>query len=170
MKRTMGFYFLLSMLALSCQGIFVKRDSDISQTRKLSESESANLAREEIESIVGAKRAQVYWLTMKDGNLIFGITYATALKPASQSDTFLDQFNQVALIASKYYNQTSTQAVSIIVMAEDIDFPTSDYYPPLRQVIIENEDVAAWAAGKTTDAKFIESWFVTPVEVFPTPE
>ena len=166
----MVFFFLFSLLVISCQGISVNRDSDGSQTRKLSESKSVDLAREEIERIVGAERAQVYWLTMKDGNLIFGITYATNLKPGSQSDTFLDQFNQVALIASKYYYQTNTQAVNIIVMAEDIDFPTSDYYPPLRQVIIDNEAVAAWADGKTTDAQFIESWFVTPLEVFPTPE
>ena len=170
MKRAIVFFFLLSLLAISCQGISVRRDSDVPQTRRFSENESVDLAREEIENIVGAERAQVYWLTMKDGNLIFGITYATDLKPTSQSDPFLEQFNQVALIASKYYYQTNTQAVNIIVMAEDSDFPTSDYYPPLRQVIIENEAASAWATGKMTDDKLIESWFVTPIEVFPTPE
>ncbi len=170
MKRTIVFFFLLSLLAISCQRLSVKQDPDNTKNRRLSERESANLVREEIERIVGPQQAQVYWVTLKRGNLIFGITYATRLKPTSQPDIFLEQFNRVALIASKYYDQTDTQALNIIVMAEDVDFPTSAYYPPLRQVIIKKEDVSAWATGKTTEAKFIESWFVTPLEVFPTPE
>jgi hypothetical protein len=135
----------------------------------LSETESADMARAAIEKIVGQQRAQVYWLTLR-GDLLFGITYATNLKPESQPDTFIDQFNRVTLIAATYFHQTSTKAENIIVMAEDVDFPTSDNYPPLRQVIIEKEAVSAWAVGEKTDVEFMETWFVVPIEVFPTPQ
>jgi hypothetical protein len=136
----------------------------------LSERESADLARVAIEQIVGKQQVQVFWHTPQRGHLIFGISYATDLKPESQPDAFTDQFNRVTLLAATYFHQTSTKAQNIIVMAEDVDFPTSDKYPPLRQVIIEKETVSAWAVGEKTDAEFIESWFVVPIEVFPTHE
>jgi len=133
----------------------------------LSEDESAYLARVAIEKIVG-QQVQVFWHSPQKGHLIFGISYATDLKPESQPDAFSDQFKRVTLIAATYFYQTSTKAENIIVMAEDVDFPTADKYPPLRQVIIEKEAVSAWAVGKKTEAEFIESWFVMPIEVFPT--
>jgi len=136
----------------------------------LSERESADLARVAIEQIVGQQQVQVFWHTPQRGHLIFGISYATDLKPESQPDAFTDQFNRVTLLAATYFHQTRTKAQNIIVMAEDVDFPTSDKYPPLRQVIIEKETVSAWAVGEKTDAEFIESWFVVPIEVFPTHE
>lgn len=135
----------------------------------LSEEESADLARVAIENIVG-QQVQVFWHSPEKGHLIFGISYATDLKPESQPDVFNDQFKSVTLIAANYFYQTSTKAENIIVMAEDVDFPTADKYPPLRQVIIEKEAVSAWAVGEKTDSEFIESWFVVPIEVFPTHE
>jgi hypothetical protein len=170
MKKAIIFCFVLSILTISCQGSPVEKDTNNTAKSTLSERESAELAHDAIEKIVGQQRAQVYWLTLKRGNLIFGITYATDLKPASQPEAFFDQFNRVTLTASTYFHQTSTKAQNIIVMAEDIDFPTADRNPPLRQVIIEREAVSAWVVGEITDAKFIESWFVVPLEVFPTPE
>lgn len=136
----------------------------------LSESESADLARLAIEKIVGQQKVQVFWHSPQRGHLIFGISYATDLNPESQPDAFSDQFNHVTLMAATYFHQTSTEAENIIVMAEDVDFPTADKYPPLRQVIIEKEAASAWAVGKKTDTEFIQSWFVVPIEAFPTPE
>lgn len=136
----------------------------------LSERESADLARVAIEQIVGKQQVQVFWHTPQRGHLIFGISYATDLKPESQPDAFTDQFNRVTLLAATYFYHTNTKAQNIIVMAEDVDFPTSDKYPPLHQVIIEKEAVSAWAAGEKTDLEFIKSWFVVPIEVFPTHE
>ncbi len=136
----------------------------------LSERESADLARTAIEKIVGQQRVQVFWHSPERGHLIFGIAYGTNLKPEGQPDAFIDEFNRVTLIAATYFHQTSTKAKNIIVMAEDVDFPTSDNNPPLRQVIIEKEAVSAWAVGEKTDAEFIETWFVVPIEVFPTPQ
>ena len=135
----------------------------------LSEEESADLTRAAIENIV-EQHVQVFWHSPEKGHLIFGISYATDLKPESQPDAFNDQFNRVTLLAATYFQQTSTEAENIIVMAEDVDFPTSENYPPLRQVIIEKEAVSAWVAGEKTDAEFIESWFVVPLEAFPTHE
>lgn len=135
----------------------------------LSEKESADLARVAIEKIVG-QQVQVFWHSPQKGHLIFGISYATELKPESQPDAFNDQLNRVALLAATYFQQTSTEAENIIVMAEDVHFPTSENYPPLHQVIIEKEAVSAWAVGEKTDKEFIESWFVVPLEAFPTHE
>jgi len=166
MKRAIIFCFLLSTLAVSCQGSLVEKETAKST---LSEKESALLARDEIEEIVGEQLVQVNWVKLKSGNLIFGINYAADLKPASHPDAFFDQFNRVALVASTYFYQTNTQAVNIMVMAEDIDFPTADRNPPLYQVVIEKKDVSAWVIGEITDAEFIESWYVVPLAVFPTP-
>lgn len=135
----------------------------------LSERESADLARVAIENMV-EQQVQVFWHSPEKGHLIFGISYATDLKPESQPDAFHDQFNRVTLLAATYFQQTSTEAENIIVMAEDVDFPTSDNYPPLHQVIIEKEAVSAWIAGEKTDVEFIESWFVVPLDAFPTHE
>lgn len=135
----------------------------------LSEEESAELARVAIENVV-EQPVQVFWHSPEKGHLIFGISYATNLKPKSQPDAFNDQFKRVTLIAATYFYQTSTKAENIIVMAEDVDFPTADKYPPFRQVIIEKEAVSAWAVGEKTESAFIESWFVVPIEVFPTHE
>jgi hypothetical protein len=136
----------------------------------ISETEAADLTRIAIEKIAGQQRVQVFWHTPERDHLIFGIAYATNLKPGSQPDAFTDEFNRVTLIAATYFHQTSTKAQNIIVMAEDVDFPTSEKYPPLRQVIIEKVAVSEWAVGEKTDAEFIESWFVVPIEAFPTHE
>lgn len=144
--------------------------TDNAGTSTLSENESAELTRIAIENIVEPHRVQVFWHSPEKGHLIFGIVYATDLKPESQPEEFADLFNRVTFTAATYFHQTRTKAENVIVMAEDVDFPTSDHYPPLRQVILEKDAVSAWMAGEKTDTEFIGTWFVVPIEAFPTPQ
>jgi hypothetical protein len=168
MKRAAIFCFLLSMLTISCQGFPAATKPDPTDTSSLTESKAAFLARAAIKEIVGQQLVQVNWLTLR-GDLVFVINYATDLKPSSQSDDFSDQFNHIAFITSKFFYQTNTQSKAIMVMAQDVDFPTADRNPPLYQVVIRKEAISAWSNGETSDAEFIQSWFVVPLEVFPTP-
>jgi hypothetical protein len=174
MKRPILVCVLLFLLAISCRGISAEATLEVTPEATtpslLTESASARLARQEIREVVGGELVHANWVTLKRENLVFLVNYATDLNPDSQPDAFLDQFNRVALIASTYFHRTDTQAVNVMVMAEDVDFPTEDGNPPLRQIVIETAAIADWADGKLTDAEFIESWFVVPLEIFPTPQ
>lgn len=173
MKRPVLTCVLLFLLAIACRGISaqatLEATPEATTPSLLTESAAARLAYKEIREVIGDNWVRANWVTLR-GNLVFLVYYATDLDPGSQPDAFLDQFNRVALIASTYFHRTDTQAVNVMVMAEDIDLPTEDGNPPLRQIVIETAAIADWVDGEMTDAEFIGSWYVVPLEIFPTPQ
>ena len=128
----------------------------------ITESESASLTYSSLEKEIGFRKAQVNWLNIS-GEIVFSINYMTDLNPNKQKEEFSRQFYRIAGIGSYYFSRTNTTAKTMMIMAEDINNPTTKQNPPLYEVIFDKQHIIEWMNHEIDEDAFYATWFIVPL-------
>ncbi len=128
----------------------------------LAQGRAVEMVKVAIEANIVSGQANAFCQTI-EGDLVFGVSYATSLDPQTQPDEFYSEFNLVVLTASEGFARIDSKPVVMIVMAESVDSPVTPDNPPLAEVVVDRSFAVNWSEGDMSDEAFIESWQVVPL-------